>query len=57
MKQAGSAVGLDFTYKCPVFPNTIKPHALLEYAKEKDNGQKQNEVSEKLFKVFQIFMI
>lgn len=52
LKQAGSAVGLDFTYKCPVFPNTIKPHALLEYAKEKDNGQKQNEVSEKLFKKY-----
>lgn len=52
LKEAGSSIGLDFTYKCPVFPNTIKPHALLEYAKEKENGQKQNEVSEKLFKKY-----
>ncbi|KAK3094322.1 hypothetical protein FSP39_000317 [Pinctada imbricata] len=49
LKQSGADVGLDFTYKCPVFPNTIKPHVLMEYAKDVDDGEKQNQVAELLF--------
>lgn len=49
--QSGAEIGLQFTNKCPVFPNTLKAHALIEYSKEVGNGQKQNDVAEKLFKV------
>lgn len=49
--QSGAEIGLQFTNKCPVFPNTLKAHALMEYSKEVENGQKQNDVAEKLFKV------
>ena len=52
--QSGAEIGLQFTNKCPVFPNTLKAHALMEYAKEVENGQKQNDVAEKLFKVSEI---
>lgn len=50
--QTGKAVGIDFTYKCPVFPSTLKSHALMDYAKEKNGGIHQNDVAEKLFKKY-----
>lgn len=50
--QSGAEIGLQFTNKCPVFPNTLKAHALMEYSKEVENGQKQNDVAEKLFKKY-----
>ncbi|XP_060083162.1 uncharacterized protein LOC132562437 [Ylistrum balloti] len=49
---AGAAVGLIFANKSPIFPSTLKPHALLEYAKDKNGGIYQNDVAEKLFKKY-----
>ena len=51
LKSVGSEVGIDFTYKAERFPNTLRAHALLEYAKQVDGGSKQNDVAELLFKV------
>lgn len=50
--EAGQSVGIDFTNKCPRFPNTLRGHALLEYAKEIDGGSKQNDLAEVLFKSY-----
>ncbi|ESO86447.1 hypothetical protein LOTGIDRAFT_235471 [Lottia gigantea] len=50
--QAGQAAGCEFTMKSKMFPNTLKAHALLEYAKEKDDGIKQNDVAENLFQKY-----
>lgn len=52
LKQAGQAVGIDFTGKCDRYPNTVATHALLEYAREVDNGAKQNELAEVLFQAY-----
>lgn len=48
----GKQFGIDFTFKCPRYPNTIKSHALLEFAKEKGDFDKQNEISEKIFQSY-----
>ncbi|XP_005093886.1 uncharacterized protein YwbO [Aplysia californica] len=50
LKRAGEGVGIDFTYKAPIYPNTVQSHVLLEFAAHKDGGEKQNEVAEILFK-------
>ncbi|OWF54605.1 uncharacterized protein LOC110442998 [Mizuhopecten yessoensis] len=50
--KAGAAVGLIFANKSPIFPSTLKPHALMEFAKEKNDGVYQNDVAEKLFKKY-----
>jgi predicted DsbA family dithiol-disulfide isomerase len=34
-----------------VFPSTLKAHTLLEFAGTKNDGEKQNDVAERLFKV------
>lgn len=47
----GKQFGIDFTFKCPRYPNTIRSHALLEFAKDKGDFDKQNEISEKIFQV------
>jgi len=52
LKGAGEAVGIDFTGKCHRYPNTIRAHALLEYAAEVDGGRKQNELAEVMFKAY-----
>ena len=51
LKSAGASVGIDFTGKCDRYPNTLKGHALLEYAKTHNNGALQNDLQEALFKV------
>ena len=51
MKAAGAAVGIDFTGKCDRYPNTLIGHALLEYAKNFEDGKYQNDVQEALFQV------
>lgn len=51
LQQAGAAVGINFTFKNTSFPSTIRSHALLELAAAKDDGVKQNDVAELLFKV------
>lgn len=43
--QAGKAVGVDFTYKCTRFPNTLLAHCALDFALNQDpSGEKQNQV-------------
>ena len=54
LKSAGQAVGIDFTGKCDRYPNTLRAHALLEYASELDGGQKQNDLAEVMFQVGKI---
>lgn len=49
--EAGAKVDLDFSNSNKIIPNTIPAHALLDFAKNKDGGSKQNEISELLFKV------
>ncbi|XP_033760960.1 uncharacterized protein LOC117342811 [Pecten maximus] len=50
--KAGAAIGLVFANKSPIFPSTLKPHALMEFAKEKNDGIHQNDIAEKLFKKY-----
>ncbi|XP_025080181.1 uncharacterized protein LOC112555853 isoform X2 [Pomacea canaliculata] len=52
LQQAGAAVGINFTFKNTSFPSTIRSHALLELAAAKDDGVKQNDVAELLFKAY-----
>lgn len=52
LKQAGQSVGIDFTGKCDRYPNTVAAHALLDYAKEVDNGVKQNDLAEVIFQAY-----
>lgn len=51
LKKMGLDVGIEFTFKNTAFPNSLRSHALLEFAASKDNGAKQNIAAEKLFKV------
>ena len=51
LKAAGNSVGINFTGKCPVTPNTLPAHALLDYSKEVDGGSKQNDLMEAIFNV------
>lgn len=52
LKSAGDAVGIDFTGKCARYPNTLRAHALLEYAGSVDGGSKQNDLQEVVFKAY-----
>ncbi|KAK7090210.1 hypothetical protein V1264_010041 [Littorina saxatilis] len=52
MIQAGEEVGIKFSFSNTSFPNTLKAHALLELADSKDDGAKQNDVAERLFKAY-----
>ena len=56
LKAVGQAVGIEFTGKCDRYPNTLRAHALLEYASEVDGGRKQNDLMEVMFKVGKIRM-
>jgi len=49
MKQAGSAVGIDFTGLTDRYPNSIKAHTLLAYA-EREEPALQNQLQEILFR-------
>ena len=51
VRSAGEALGLNFSTSRQRSPNTLKAHALLEFAKEVDSGDKQDMVSDRLFKV------
>ena len=51
MMQAGEEVGIQFAFTNTSFPNTLRAHALLDFALFKDGGTKQNDVAEMLFKV------
>ena len=51
LKSDGECVGINFTGKCDYTPNTLKAHALLEYAKVIKGGALQNDFQEVLFKV------
>nr|XP_002734720.1 PREDICTED: uncharacterized protein LOC100375622 [Saccoglossus kowalevskii] len=50
LKTAGSAVGIDFTGKCDVLPNTALAHVLMEYTKQVSSLAKHNQMAEILFK-------
>mmetsp|Transcript_23719 Transcript_23719/g.50763 ORF Transcript_23719/g.50763 Transcript_23719/m.50763 type:complete len:161 (+) Transcript_23719:160-642(+) len=52
MKRAGLSVGIDFTGKCDRTPNTLLGHALLELALEEGGPAKQNELAERVFKMY-----
>jgi len=52
MKSAGASVGIDFTGKCDRAPNTLLSHALLEFTLTKYGSVKQNEVAERIFKMY-----
>eukprot|EP00914_Ancora_sagittata_P030903 GHVO01062384.1.p1 GENE.GHVO01062384.1~~GHVO01062384.1.p1 ORF type:complete len:165 (+),score=26.82 GHVO01062384.1:306-800(+) len=49
LKQAGQAVGIDFSGKSDRYPNTVQAHALAEYAKEKSTAL-QDQLMEVLFR-------
>jgi len=52
MKSAGASVGIDFTGKCDRTPNTLLAHVLLEFTLKKYGSVKQNEVAERIFKMY-----
>lgn len=52
MKQAGAAVGINFTGKCDRAPNTMKAHCLSEYIKNKHGNELQNQFQEKVFEAY-----
>lgn len=52
MKRQGASVGIDFTGKCDRTPNTLLGHALLGYALEKHGAGVQNELAERIFKMY-----
>lgn len=50
MREVASSLGLNFNLERKMFANTLMGHALLEYAKQVDGGDKQDAVAEQLFK-------
>ena len=49
----GKDVGIDFSYKCNRFPNTLVGHCALEFALDKDpSGKIQNQLQERLFRSY-----
>lgn len=52
MKQAGNAVGINFTGKCDRAPNSLQSHCLLTLAEKELGWQKQNELQEMLFQAY-----
>mmetsp|Transcript_11840 Transcript_11840/g.13417 ORF Transcript_11840/g.13417 Transcript_11840/m.13417 type:complete len:161 (-) Transcript_11840:431-913(-) len=52
MKSAGASVGIDFTGKCDRTPNTLLAHVLLEFVLQKYGSVKQNEIAERIFKMY-----
>lgn len=52
LKDAGLAVGINFTGKVDRAPYTVPVHALMEYALEKHGWQKQNELAEVIFQAY-----
>mmetsp|Transcript_19067 Transcript_19067/g.44656 ORF Transcript_19067/g.44656 Transcript_19067/m.44656 type:complete len:161 (+) Transcript_19067:172-654(+) len=52
MNRQGHSVGIDFTGKCDRTPNTLLGHALLEYALEKGGAAVQNDLAERIFKMY-----
>ena len=57
MMQAGKEVGIQFAFTNTSFPNTLRAHALLDFALSKDGGAKQNDVAEMLFKVLLLLLL
>ena len=51
LKKTGESLGIEMYNQPKVFPSTLKAHTLLEYVKSKNDGEKQNDVAERLFKV------
>ncbi len=51
LRDIGKDIGINFTGKAGKTPFTPAAHVLLEYTRELDGGNKQNEVQEALFKV------
>lgn len=52
MKRQGASVGIDFTGKCDRTPNTLLGHALLGYALERHGAGVQNDLAERIFKMY-----
>lgn len=52
LRKTGESLGIEMYNQPKVFPSTLKAHTLLEYAKSKDDGEKQNDVAERLFKKY-----
>jgi len=50
LKEAGNAVGIDFTGKTDRYPNSVKAHTLLTFAEKSAGREKQNELQEVLFR-------
>ena len=48
----GEKEGIDFRGRPPVCPCTVLAHSLLEYAAGKDDGRRQNDVAELLFRAY-----
>lgn len=51
MRSVAESLGLHFNTERKTFASTLMGHTLLEYAKQEDGGDKQDDVAEKLFKV------
>ena len=52
MKQAGAAVGIDFTGKCDRAPNSVGAHTLIKFLEGKPG---QNQLAEILFRQVSVF--
>ena len=51
LREAGQAVGINFTQRSQRIPWTVLAHTLLEFAKEAEGGRMQNDLQEAIFKV------
>lgn len=52
LMKVGQSLGIQMYNQPKVFPNTLKAHTLLEFVKTKNDGEKQNDVAERLFKKY-----
>lgn len=52
LQKTGESLGIEMYNQPKVFPSTLKAHTLLEFARTKNDGDKQNDVAERLFKKY-----
>ena len=52
LKDAGAAVGINFTGACDTTPNTVQAHAALEYTLATHGAAAQNALAERLFAAY-----
>ncbi|CAG5133869.1 unnamed protein product [Candidula unifasciata] len=52
LKDIGCDLGIEFHFRCPVWPNTVMAHILVEYAKTVNDGALHGQVVDRLFQLY-----